>query len=442
MSLLRIGLAGLGTVGAEVARQLLNPDAELHQSSPVQLSLTAVSARDQQADRGVDLSGLAFETEAARLASRDDVDLVVELIGGENGPAHDLVQAALSHGKPVVTANKALIAHHGQQLAELAEEKAVALCFEAAVAGGIPAIKLLGTGLAANRIERVSGILNGTCNFILSEMAATGRDFAAVLAEAQEKGFAEADPSFDIDGIDAAHKLAILSAIAFGQQVDMASIQIAGIRQIDASDIAHAAELGFAIKLLGVATRGAPARVQPCLLAESSQLAKVSGALNAVEFDGEPVQNIICIGPGAGAGPTASAVLADILDIAGGRTGPAFGRPAASLIKGQQPGTSEDQQAFYLRLQVDDRPGVLSEITAILRDAGISVASMLQKAEKQAKAAAGKAGETSRVMLVLTTHRTDPAAVQRACKAVADLSFCHGTPLALAILNGEMMGQG
>jgi homoserine dehydrogenase len=432
MTELRIGLAGLGTVGAEVARHLLNPSAELHKASAAKLVLRAVSARSATAERGFDMAGLDFETEASSLARRDDIDLVVELIGGADGPAEALVSAALEAGKPVVTANKALIARHGQRLAELAEARSVALCFEAAVAGGIPAIKLLGTGLAANQISRISGILNGTCNYILSEMAATGRDFSAVLAEAQEKGYAEADPSFDIDGIDAAHKLAILAAMAFGRQVDMQAIKIEGIRPISALDIQQAEKLGFVIRLLGVAARDQTPQVQPCLLSAESQLAKVSGALNAVEFDGVPVENIICIGPGAGAGPTASAVLADILDIAGGRTGPAFGRPAAQLQKGVASAAPQPPQAFYLRLEVADRPGVLSEITAILRDNGISVAAMLQQA----------AGEAGRASLVLTTHQTSGDAMQAACDRLAGLDVCSGRPLALAILNGDMMGQG
>ena len=298
---LTIAIAGLGVVGAETARQLVQAADRLSARAGRCLRLVAVSARSDS-DRGFDRTGIAFEADALALARRADVDVVIELIGGEGGIAMALVETALQAGKHVVTANKALIAHHGQRLAEVAEQASVRLKFEAAVAGGIPALKVLREGLAGNDIRRVTGILNGTCNYILSEMTQTGRGFDDVLAEAQAKGYAEADPSFDIDGVDAAHKLSILAAMAFAEQIDFGALQVTGIRQVTDTDISYAGELGYVIKLLGHAQPQSPATVQPCLVAKTGQLAQISGALNAVEFRAEPVQTVLCTGPGAGAG--------------------------------------------------------------------------------------------------------------------------------------------
>ena len=309
---LTIAIAGLGVVGAETARQLVKAAERLSARAGRCLRLVAVSARSDT-NRGFDQTGIIFEADALALARRADVDVVIELVGGEGGVALALVETALQGGKHVVTANKALIAHHGQRLAGLAEKAGVRLKFEAAVAGGIPALKVLREGLAGNEIQRVTGILNGTCNYILSEMTQTGRSFDDVLAEAQAKGYAEADPSFDVDGVDAAHKLAILAAMAFAEQIDFDAVQITGIRQITDTDIAYAGELGYVIKLLGHAQPQSPATVQPCLVAKTSQLAQIGGALNAVEFKAEPVQTVLCTGPGAGAGPTASAVWQTLL---------------------------------------------------------------------------------------------------------------------------------
>ena len=294
---LTIAIAGLGVVGAETARQLVQAADRLSARAGRRLCLVAVSARSDS-DRGFDRTGIAFEADALALAKRADVDVVIELVGGEGGIALEIAETALQAGKHVVTANKALIAHHGQRLAGLAEQAGVRLKFEAAVAGGIPALKVLREGLAGNQIKRVTGILNGTCNYILSEMTQTGRSFDDVLAEAQAKGYAEADPSFDVDGVDAAHKLAILAAMAFAEQIDFGAVQVTGVRQITDTDIAHAGELGYVIKLLGDAQPQSPATVQPCLVAKTSQLAQIGGALNAVEFKAEPVQTVLCTGPG------------------------------------------------------------------------------------------------------------------------------------------------
>jgi len=423
MSEIGIAIAGLGVVGAETARQLTKKNTELHSRAGTAPVLRAVSARTQK-DRGFDASGIDFVPDATALAARNDIDIVVELIGGSDGVAFDLCQAALKQGKHVVTANKAMIAHHGHLLAQRAEDANVQLCFEAAVAGGIPALKLLREGLSGNEIERVTGILNGTCNYILTEMTQTGRGFDEVLREAQEKGYAEAEPSFDIDGIDAAHKLSILAALAYGEQVNFPSVNISGIRAITDIDIAYAGDLGFVIKLLGSAGRGRVPTVQPWLVARDSQLAKIDGALNAVAFDAEPVRSIVCTGPGAGAGPTASAVLADIIDIARGRRSFAFGRPAASLksngdLKAVPPGR------FYLRVMVRDEIGVLSAITSILRDHQISVESMLQKSQSANKP----------VPLVLTMHETAHEAVAAACAELRGQSFVDGDVLALPVLD-------
>lgn len=423
MSELRIAIAGLGVVGAETARQLVTAADRLSARAGVALRLVAISARSDK-DRGFDAAGLAFEADALALAARDDVDVVVELIGGADGVACELVEASLNAGKHVVTANKALIAHHGQRLAGLAEQNGVRLKFEAAVAGGIPALKVLREGLAGNEIKRVTGILNGTCNYILSEMTQTGRGFDDVLSEAQDKGYAEADPSFDVDGVDAAHKLAILAALAFAEQIDFEAVQVSGIRQITDTDIAYAGELGYIIKLLGHAEPQSPAVVQPCLVAKTGQLAQISGALNAVEFRAEPVQTILCTGPGAGAGPTASAVLADLIDVASVRGGLPFGMRVGQLAKAA-PKTDKLARRFYLRLMVNDETGVLSAVTSILRDNQISVESMLQKGQS----------DDAPVALVLTTHPTEQSRIQAASDILSEARFVSGAVLALPIID-------
>ena len=429
---LRVGLAGLGTVGGGVA-QLLDVNAALiERRANRPIVITAVSARDRHRERGVDLGRFAWVDDAPELASRDDVDVVVELIGGADGPALTLARATLEAGKAFVTANKAMLAHHGVELATLAEAKAAALKYEAAVAGGIPVIKGLREGAAANAIERVYGILNGTCNYILSRMEAEGLAFADVLADAQRLGYAEADPSFDIDGIDAAHKLSILAALAFGAKVDFARVATEGIRAVDSADIAHAATLGFRIKLVGLASAEGAAgaetlfqRVHPCLVPLSHPLAHVNGSLNAVVAEGNFVGRLLFEGRGAGAGPTASAVVADLIDVARGEFGPAFAMPAARL----QDLPPADQNAhvgrFYLRLTVADRPGVLAEITAHLRDAGVSIESLIQRGQ-----AAGGG-----VFVVMVTHSAVERQVRAALAAFAGSENIIGAPMMMHILD-------
>ncbi|MDT7951153.1 MAG: homoserine dehydrogenase [Acetobacteraceae bacterium] len=404
---LSVGVAGLGTVGAGVLR-LLHDNADLIAARAGRpIVATAVSARDRSRDRGVSLSGLRWHDDPVALASDPAVDVVVELIGGSSGPAMALVEAALAARRPVVTANKALMAVHGATLAAEAERQGVSIGFEAAVAGGIPVIKALREGLAGNRIDRVAGILNGTCNYILTVMREQGRDFADVLADAQRLGYAEADPSFDVDGIDAAHKLAILAALAFNRPVDFAAVHVEGIRAISSVDIALARELGYRIRLLGIARRtaeGIETRVHPCLVPLANSLAHVDGVFNAVVAEGDAVGRMMLEGRGAGAGPTASAVVADLVDIARGRAAPVWGVAGNALAPLPTVPMSAHVGAYYLRLMVLDRPGVIADVTAALRDAGVSLESMLQR---------GRApGET--VPVVLVTHETNEAAMRAA----------------------------
>ena len=421
----RIAIAGLGVVGAETARHLTARSSFLSDKAGAHLTLTAVSARSKDKDRGFDMTNIIFETNPVELAFRDDVDIIIELMGGSDGPALDLTEAALRNGKHVITANKAMIALHGAHLAKVAEDNQVALCFEAAVAGGIPALKTLREGLAANEIEAVSGILNGTCNYILSEMESTGRAFDDVLKEAQKKGYAEADPTFDVEGIDAAHKLTILDALAFGRLPDFDKIKTTGITQISDVDIAFADELGYRIRLVGRATKSGLATVAPVLLPETSQLAKVTGALNAVHYEAEPVNIVSAIGPGAGAGPTASAVLSDLLDVVLERTSKPFGVGVDKLQKHNAMTETQDKTAYYVRLMVFDKPGVLSAVTNVLKELSISVESLIQK---------GRANDEP-VALVMVFHETTDEAVQKALTLLADEEAVHEVAVALPVLS-------
>jgi homoserine dehydrogenase len=395
-----------------------------HAGRPV--VVTAVSARDRSRDRGVSLAGLRWHDAAVVLASDPAVDVVVEAIGGAGGAARAVVEATLAAGKPVVTANKALLAVHGAALAELAERHGVTLGFEAAVAGGIPVIKALREGLAGNRIKRVAGILNGTCNYILTVMRERGREFAEVLAEAQQLGYAEADASFDVDGIDAAHKLAILAALAFGRPVAFDQVFVEGIRQISALDIAFAAELGYRIKLLGIARcteAGIETRVHPCMVPQGLPIARVDGVFNAVVAEGDFVGRVMLEGPGAGAGPTASAVVADLIDIARGRATPVWGVGSADLSRLPSVPMAAHTGAYYLRLMVVDRPGVIADVTAVLRDHGVSLESMLQRGRSPGEA----------VPVVLVTHETREAAMNAALARIAGLDAVLETPMLIRI---------
>jgi homoserine dehydrogenase len=372
---MRIGIAGLGTVGVGVIQALtVRPDV-LKRRCGRDLLPVAVSARSRK-DRGVDLSEMEWFDDPVALALSPNVDVVVELIGGSDGPAREVVEAALAAGKHVVTANKALIAHHGASLARLAESRGVTLAFEASVAGGIPIVKGLREGLAANGITELHGILNGTSNFILTEMRRTGRGFDEVLKEAQELGYAEADPTFDVDGIDAAHKLAILASVAFGCPVDFDSVHIEGIRDLAAADFDYAQQLGYRIKLLGIARQteeGVEQRVHPCMVPVDAPIAAVDGVFNAVVAEGDFVQRVTFVGRGAGRGPTASAVVADVIDIARGLTVPTFGVPFDRLKPIARLPISARKGAYYVRLTVLDRPGVIADVAAAMRDEKVSM---------------------------------------------------------------------
>lgn len=423
---LAVGIAGLGTVGGGVLRVLRDNADLIAARAGRPIAVTAVSARDRTRDRGVPLGGLRWYDDPLALAADPDIDVVVELIGGSEAPARPLVFAALAAGKSVVTANKALLARHGVELAAETERTGAALAFEAAVAGGIPIIKALREGLAGNRIRRVAGILNGTCNFILTAMRERGREFADVLAEAQRLGYAEADPSFDIDGVDAAHKLAILSALAFGRAVNFADVHVEGIRGITALDIAFASELGYRIKLLGIARRteaGVESRVHPCLVPQNAPLARVDGVYNAVVAEGDFVGRIMLEGRGAGAGPTASAVVADLIDLARGRSAPVWGAGADALSTAPAVPMSAYAGSYYLRLMVLDRPGVIADVAGALRDSGVSLESMLQHGRAPGEA----------VPIVLVTHETRESAMHAALASIERLDAVLERPSLIRI---------
>ncbi len=421
---LRLGIAGLGTVGIGVLRIVRQHAALLEARTGRRLEITAVSARDKSKDRGISLASYAWEADPVALAQRDDIDVFVELIGGEEGPAKDAVEAALSKGKDVVTANKALLAIHGQALAEKAEADGRALRYEAAVAGGIPVIKALTEGLAGNAVTRVMGVMNGSCNYILTRMETAGLSYDEVFAEADALGYLEADPQLDVGGIDAAHKLAILSSLAFGTKVDFAGITLEGIDRVSIDDIRAAADMGYKIKLLGVAqqtARGLEQRMQPCLVPATSPLGQLDGGTNMVVLEGDAVGQIVLRGPGAGEGPTASAVLSDICDLARGFSGPVFGLPATTL-ETSQPATAALPASYYLRMSLHDKPGALAKIATVLGEAGVSIDRMRQYGHD----------ETAAPVLIVT-HKTTPAAIADALAAMQDTAVLSGDPVALRI---------
>jgi homoserine dehydrogenase len=421
----RIALAGLGHVGGGVAQILLARASDLSRRAGRELQLVAVCARDRAKPRRADISSLPWIDDAVSLA-RVDADLVVEVIGGEGEPALSLIRAALKNRKAVVTANKALLAVHGAQLAILAEEQGVPLRFEAAAAGGIPIVKGLRQSLIAYGIDGVHGILNGTCNYILTQMEATGRSFAEVLAEAQARGFAEADPEMDVGGKDSAHKLALLSALAFGVPPDVNAIRIEGIRHISRADIAFAKEFNYRIKLLGIARRtpqGLDQRVQPALVRLGTPLADVDFVFNAVVAHAGPAGPFTFEGRGAGEEPTTSAVISDIVDIARGERGPAFGWPATELRPLPLAPPDAHVSPYYLRFDVRDLPGVLAEISGYLSREEVSIESMIQRGRNP--------GEP--VAIVMVTHECSETAVSRALEAIAACGKVLGPPCMIPI---------
>ncbi len=423
---LNIAVAGLGTVGSGTIRLLREQKDVLAQRCGRPIRVTAVSARDRGRNRDIDISGYDWFEDAEAMAREADAEVVVELIGGSDGIAKAVCEAAISAGRHVVTANKALVALHGTALARAAEDKGVSLAYEAAVAGGIPIIKSLREALAANRIQRIYGILNGTSNYILSTMRESGRSFEEVLAEAQRFGYAEADPSFDVDGVDAAHKLAILTSVAFGTEVDFAGVYTEGIRHVSPLDIEYADELGYRIKLLATARRtehGVEQRVHPCMVPENAAIATVDGVLNAVVAVGDFVGSTVYEGQGAGAGPTASAVAADIVDIARGIRAPTFGVPAAALEKAAAAPMKRHRGSYYIRLMVTDQPGVLAAITASFRDEEVSMESLLQRGRSPDEA----------VPVVLTSHETEEEGMMRALGQIAALDSVLEPPCMIRI---------
>ncbi|MFA6218900.1 MAG: homoserine dehydrogenase [Erythrobacter sp.] len=430
---LRIALAGLGTVGVGVIRLLETNRDVVERRAGRAIRLVAVNARDRARDRGVDLSRYAWVDDLQALAERADVDVVVELIGGSDGPALALARAALDAGKGLVTANKAMVAHHGMELAELAAIRGAPFAFEAAVAGGIPVVKGLREGTAANELTRIYGILNGTCNYILSEMERTGAGFAAMLAEAQAKGYAEADPSFDIEGIDAAHKLAILAAIGFGTRIDLAAVRTTGIAGVHATDIAQADALGYVVRLVGVAsltkredgTSQLVQRVRPCLVPFRHPLGAVTGSTNAVVAEGDFAGRLLFQGAGAGDRPTASAVVADLIDIARGQVGAPFSVPVAQLECCAAGDPGERMGRDYIRFTVADRPGVLAEITAAMRDAGVSIESLIQR---------GRDHDGGDVQVAMVTHEGPERSVTHALALLEGSPSLSAPPLVMPIL--------
>ncbi|WP_173932196.1 homoserine dehydrogenase [Chelativorans sp. Marseille-P2723] len=413
---LRIGIAGLGTVGASVARMLAGKTAELTRQCGREIAVVAVSARDRKRDRAIDLGNAQWFDDPVALAGSSEIDVFVELIGGEEGPALHSVRAALEAGHHVVTANKALLSRHGVQLAEIAEKKGVLLNYEAAVAGGIPVIKTMREALVGNTVSRVFGILNGTCNYILTRMEAEGLSFEDCLREAQRLGYAEADPTFDIEGHDTAHKLSILTSLAFGCRISADDIYMEGISNITQADIRAAASLGYRIKLLGVAQRtesGIEQRVHPTMVPTGSVIAQVHGVTNAVAIETDMLGELLLSGPGAGGAATASAVIGDIADIAKSRPGfqhgPVFARPVRELEPYKRARMRAHEGGYFIRLTVQDRTGVFATIAKRMADNEISLESIVQHGD-----ATGEEHKT----VVLLTHETTEAAVRKAVESI------------------------
>ena len=424
MTPLRLGIAGLGTVGAGVVKIIRQKANLLASRTGRPVVITAVSARSRDKDRGVNLADYAWEDDPVALATRDDVDVFVELMGGDEGPAKDATEAAIAAGKDVVTANKALLAHHGHALAQSAEAAGRVIRFEAAVAGGIPVVKSLTEGLAGNDIDRVMGVMNGTCNYILTRMESAGLPYDEVFKEANQLGYLEADPNLDVGGIDAGHKLALLAAIAYGTRVDFDAVELEGIGSISIDDIKHAADMGYKIKLLGVAQltgRGLEQRMTPCLVPATSPLGQLEGGTNMVVIEGDQVGQIVLRGAGAGEGPTASAVMSDVIDIARGTRISTFGKPAVELEDSRAARTSAPAP-YYLRMMLDDKPGALAKIATVLGEAGISIDRMQQY---------DHAGGTAPVLIV--THKTTREALDSAISGFEATKILADGPVAIRI---------
>ncbi|MDJ1007954.1 MAG: homoserine dehydrogenase [Paracoccaceae bacterium] len=423
---LRLGVAGLGTVGAGVLKIVRRHGDLLAARAGRPVEVVAVSARSRGKDRGVPIDAFAWEDDPVALARRDDIDVFVELMGGTDGPAKAATEAAIAAGKDVVTANKAMLAIHGQALAEAAEAGGRVLRFEAGVAGGIPVVKALTEGLAGNEISRVMGVMNGTCNYILTRMESGHLNYQEVFSEAEKLGYLEADPTLDVGGIDAAHKLTLLASIAFGTRIDFSAVVIEGIERITIEDIEQAADMGYRIKLLGVAEmtgRGLETRMTPCLVPMTSPLGQLENATNMVVLEGDAVGQVVLRGAGAGEGPTASAVMSDIVDIARGTRVATFGRPAAALVAAKAARTTTPAP-YYLRLELKDRPGALAKVAAVLGEAGISIDRMRQYGH-----------EDTAAPVLIVTHRTGRDAVDAALAALPATAVVLAEPVAIRIEN-------
>ena len=412
---LRIGIAGLGNVGVGVLDIVKKHGSLLADRAGMPIKVTGVAARNKSKNRGHDLSGITWFDDPVALAKSLDIDVFVELMGGEGDPAKSAVEAAIASGKHVITANKALLAHHGTALARAAEAKGVALNFEASVAGGIPIIKALREGLIGNRVTKLFGIMNGTCNYILTKMANEGRTFNSVLKESQDLGYAEADPTFDIGGFDTAHKLAVVTSLAFGTEVNLKAIEIEGIEAITLDDIRNASDMGYKIKLLGVAVlhdEGVEQRVHPTLVPKGSPVSDTDGVFNAMVVKGDFVGDLMLEGRGAGAHPTASAVLSDIVDIARGNRRPAFGIPATKLKSYKQAPKKAHEGGYYVALELVDRPGAVASIARILADEKISIESIVQRGKQE------KDAPRATAIFILITHDTLDTAIRAAISKI------------------------
>ena len=421
---LRLGIAGLGTVGVGVIKIVQNKLSLLKARTGKQILISAVTAKSKTKDRGIDLSSYQWERDPVSLANREDIDVFIELIGGHEGAAKEAVEIAISKGKNVVTANKALLAHHGHVLALKAEENGSILRFEAAVAGGIPVIKSLTEGLAGNSINRIMGVMNGTCNYILTRMESSGLSYEEVFSEANELGYLEADPNLDIGGIDAAHKLSILSSIAFGTEINFNGVELDGIDKITINDIHQAADMGFRIKLLGVSqmtSSGLEQRMSPCLVPTRSPLGQLEGGTNMIVIEGDQVGQIVLRGAGAGEGPTASAVVSDIADIARGISLATFGQPAKTLKKASS-SKSQTPAPYYLRMLLHDEPGALAKITKILSQFNVSIDRMRQY---------GHEDENAPVLIV--THEIKHEDLMTAIQELPNTQVLKAQPLAIRI---------
>ncbi|MBB2794383.1 homoserine dehydrogenase [Rhizobium phaseoli] len=430
---LKIGIAGLGTVGASLVRIIQQKSNELAVTCGRPITITAVSARDKTRDRGIDLSCVTWFDRPEDLAEKGDIDVFVELMGGAEGPANVSVRTALQRGLHVVTANKALLAYHGVELATIAEEKGSLLNFEAAVAGGIPVIKALRESLTGNAVSRIYGIMNGTCNYILTKMEKEGLSFAECLKEAQRLGYAEADPAFDIEGNDTAHKLAILTTLAFGNRIAADDIYLEGITNISIEDINAAAELGYRIKLLGVAQRtdtGIEQRVHPTMVPVDSVIAQVDGVTNAVAIESDVLGELLMVGPGAGGNATASSVLGDIADIAKSQPGaqrvPALGHPAKALEPYRKAQMQSHEGGYFIRLTVLDRTGVFASVATRMAENHISLESIVQRSKQHL-------APSHHQTIILVTHATMEESVRKAVASIKSEGYLFGEPQVIRI---------